>query len=165
MKLVFRLLAIATLIALGYWAWSVFFPGDEAVIRKRLNRLATLMTFDSPEGNFARIANVEEAADLFAPEVEINIDAPPHSQQMLTGKTELRQTALAVRTRLSSLQVKFPDQNVRLSADGTSATVNLTAQVRVPGDRDLIVQELNIQLRKIDGKWLIVRVETVHTLS
>lgn len=165
MKTGLRIIALAVLIALGYWAWNVLFPGDETVIRKRLNRLASVMTFDSKEGNFARVARVEEAGSLFAPQVEIIIDTPAHSQQTLTGRDELRQKALAVRMALSGLQVRFLDLNVTFSPGKTNAAVNLTGEARVPGDRELFVQELIFHLQKIDGKWLIVRVETVRTLT
>lgn len=165
MKIVIRLLLLVALAGLGYWLWTVFFPGDEAVIRKRVNRVAALMTFDSKEGNIARIANVEEVANLFAQEVEIVIDTPTHSEQMLTGRTELRQRALAVRMTLSGLTVKFLDLNVTISPDKTEAVVHLTGEARVPNERDLFVQELKFQLRRIEGKWLIVRVETVRTLT
>jgi hypothetical protein len=43
--------------------------------------------------------------------------------------------------------------------------VNLTGKAIVPGERDISAQEFNFQLKKVDGKWLIYRVETVRTLS
>jgi hypothetical protein len=61
--------------------------------------------------------------------------------------------------------VKFLDLNVTLSPDKTEAVVHLTGEARVPNERDLFVQELKFQLRRIEGKWLIVRVETVRTLT
>jgi len=164
MRITLRVLALLALIGLGYWLWTVFNPNDEAVIRKRVSRVAELLTFNSKEGNIARIANIEEAGNLFAQEVEIVIDTPEHSQQILTGRQELRQRALAVRTMLPSMEVKFLDLSVTLLPDHTEATVGLTGEARVPGDRDLFVQELRFHLRKIDGKWLITRVETVRTL-
>lgn len=165
MRILVRIVALLAMAALGYWLWTVFFPGDETVIRKRLNRVAELMTFDAKEGNIARIANVEEAASLFAREVEIVIDTPAQSRQILAGRDELRQTALAVRMSLAGLTIKFLDINVTLAPDKTNATVNLTGEARVPGDRDLFVQEMRFTLRKVEGKWLITRVETVRTLT
>jgi hypothetical protein len=165
MKTVFRLVLLVLLAALGWWLWTVMFPNEEAVIRKRLNRVATLMTFNSKEGTIARIANVEEVADLFDREVEIVVDTPAHSQQHVTGRDELRQNALGVRMALTGLTVKFLDLNVSIAPDRTNATVQLTGEARVPGDRDLFVQELKFELRKVEGKWLIVRVATVRTLT
>jgi len=165
MKMLTRNIALLALIGLGYWLWTVFFPNDEKIILKRINRLATLMTFNSTEGNFARVANVEEAAGLFAQEVEIVVDTPGHSQEMISSRQELRQRAFAVRTALSGLEVRFFDLNVTIADDRSNATVHLTGQARIGGERDLFVQELKFHLRKMEGKWLIVRVETVRTLT
>jgi hypothetical protein len=54
---------------------------------------------------------------------------------------------------------------VALAADKQSATVDLTARARVGGEPDSYVQEMKFVLKKTDGHWLIVRVETVKTLS
>jgi hypothetical protein len=165
MKTLVRLIAIIALVGLGYWLWTVFFPNDKAIILKRVNRLATLLSFDSREGNIARVANVEEAANLFSQEVEIVIDTPGRVQETLDSRQELRQRAFAVRTMLSGMEVKFLDLSATLSYDHDSATVHLTGEVRVSGEGELFVQEFKFHLRKIEGKWLIVRVETVRTLT
>ena len=38
MKIVFRLILLAALIALGVWLWFVLFPSPEKIIRQRLIR-------------------------------------------------------------------------------------------------------------------------------
>jgi hypothetical protein len=60
--------------------------------------------------------------------------------------------------------VEFVDVNIEISPDKKSATVNLTAKARVPGEKDWVPQELKFLLQKIEGDWLISRVETVRTL-
>ena len=40
MKIVFRLILFAALLALGVWLWFVLFPGPEKIISKRLAELA-----------------------------------------------------------------------------------------------------------------------------
>lgn len=164
MKIMLRLLALAVLAALGWWIWSALFPSDESVIKKRLNRVASLMTFDSKEGGIAMAANVSELIGLFDLEVEIEIDTPEFQRQSLVGRDMIRNAALGARQNYSSLEVELLDQNVAIAPDGTNATVQLTGQVR-PGKRDLIVQELKFMLRKVEGKWIIHRVETVRTLT
>ncbi len=165
MKIVVRLFFLAALIALGFWLWTVFFPSPETVIRKRLTKVAALLTFDSKEGQIARIANVQQLAGYFSTDIEITVDTPSQSRQTVSGRDELTQKALGVRMVLTGLRVTFLDPNITLSADKLEATVNLTGQATVPGDRDLFVQELKFFFRKIDGEWLIVRVETVRTLT
>ena len=72
---------------------------------------------------------------------------------------------MAAHSRLTSLKVEFPDMNITFGADGQTAKVNLTGKAIVPGERDISAQEFNFQLKKVDGKWLIYRVETVKTLA
>jgi hypothetical protein len=165
MKILSRILLLAALAGLGYWLWTAFFPGDEAVVRKRVSRIATLMTFDSGEGNIARLANVEELANLFAADVEIVVDLQGYPEELLTGRAELRQRAMAARMAVSGMTVTFLDWSVTLSQDKREAVVNLTGEVRMSRDRERHVQELKFRLRKIEGTWLIVRVETVRTLT
>ncbi len=165
MKLFFRIVLFLAVVALGYWLWTVIFPNPEKVIRKRLDKVATLVSFTGKEGNIAKIANIEQLTGYFAADIEIIVDTPAQSQHTLSGRDELRQAALGVRNMLSGLNVEFLDQTITFNADKTEATVSLTGRARVPGDRDLLVQELKFTLRKMDGDWLIVRIETVRTLT
>jgi hypothetical protein len=165
MKIFIRLVTLLAIFALGWWLWTVLFPSDETAIKKRLNRVAALMTFDSKEGGIAIAANVSELMGLFELEVEVEIDTPEFQRQSLVGRDMIRNAALAARQSYSPLEVKFLDQNVAITPDGTNATVHLTGQVRQPGKRDLFVQELKFMLRKVNGKWIIHRVETVRTLT
>src|SRR5205823_3840642 len=68
-------------------------------------------------------------------------------------------------SRLTDLKVEFPDMNITLGADKQTAKVNLTGTAVVPGEHDISAQEFNFMLKKVDGKWLIYKVETVKTLS
>jgi hypothetical protein len=165
MKILLRLVAFAAVVALGWWLWTMLFPNDETVIKKRLNRIATLMTFDANEGNIATAANVSELIGLFDVEVEVMIDTPEFRKQSLAGRDEIRDAALFARKGYAPLEVQFLDLNVVIAPDGTNATVQLTAEVHQSRKRDLFMQELKFVLRKVDGKWLIVRVETVRTLT
>jgi len=66
---------------------------------------------------------------------------------------------------MSSMKVGLFDVNVTVSPDKRSATANLTVKVGTARDKDFYVQEMNITLQKIEGDWLITRVETIRTLS
>jgi len=165
MKIFFRLCLLAAVAVLAFWLWTVFFPNPETVIRKRLDKVATLISFNGKEGNIAKIANIQQLTGYFATNIVITVDTPAYSQHTLNGRDELTQAALGVRSMLSGLSVEFLDQTIALSPDKTEATVNLTGKARVPGDRDLLVQEMKFFLRKIEGTWLIVRIETVRTLT
>jgi hypothetical protein len=73
--------------------------------------------------------------------------------------------ALNARSAFGSLKVKFLEVRVTVAPDRQSASVNLTADADISDQRDAFVQEIKILLRKIDGEWLITRVETLRTVS
>ena len=165
MKIIIRLCLLAVIAAVGLWLWTVFFPSAESVIKKQLATVATLLTFNSKEGQLAKIANVEDLAGYFANDVEIIVDTPVQARQSINGREDLRQILLGARMRLTGLEVEFKDMTVTLAPGETEATVSLTARAQVAGDRDSLVQEAKFILRKIEGRWLIVRIETVRTLT
>ena len=165
MKIVFRVILLAALIALGIWLWFVLFPGPEKIIRQRLTKLARIASFSSAEGNLARLAAAQNLAGFFATNVEVDINVPGRIQHTFTGRDEIQQAALGVRSTLSGLKVTFPDINITVAPDKQSAVADLTVEAVVAGERDSIVQEMKFTFRKTDDGWLISHVETVRTLS
>jgi hypothetical protein len=109
--------------------------------------------------------DAQKAADFFTTDVDVDLNVPGYDSITLHGRDEVLQVAMASRSRLSSLKVEFPDMNVTIDPGGQTAKVNLTAKADVPGERDISAQEFNFMLKKVDGKWLIYKVETVKTLS
>ena len=161
----FRLLLVAGFGALAIWIWRVLFPSPEQVIRKRLGELAQAASFSSKEAPLASLANSATLASFFTDDVEFILDVPGHSQQKVSGRDQLLQAAMSARSALGGLSVEFLDINVIVGPDKTSAVADLTAKGRVQGEPDLLVQELKLTLKKIQGHWLISRLETVKTLS
>jgi hypothetical protein len=165
MKIFFRLCLVAILVALGCWLWTVCFPSPEKVIRKRIAKVARLASFNSNEGMIAKAANANELAGCFSVDAEIAVDLPGEAEGSISGRGEISRLAMAARSSAKGMNVKLLDPNIKLSADRTEATVDLTGEASVPGQRDLFVQELKFFFRKIEGDWLMVRVETVRTLK
>jgi hypothetical protein len=165
MKFVRRFLTLLALLALGLWLRSVLFPGPEKIIRRQLAAAAKIASFAGNEGPLTKVRNASKLAGYFSLDAQVTFDAPGHGQQMLSGRNEIQQTAMGARSAISSLAVEFLDVNVTLTADKQSATVDLTAKARVGGDSSAYVQEMKFVLKNINGQWLIVRVETVKTLS
>jgi hypothetical protein len=165
MKILFRILGLAVLAALGWFIWVMLFPAPETVIRKRLAKVAELLTFKSNEGMIARAANAQQLTGYFTPQIEIVVDTPSHSRQTVSGRDELYQAVLGTRSLVPGLNVEFVDLQVTVTEEKTNATVNVTGKAKVPGDRDFFIQELKFFFKKTDGDWLINRVETVRTLN
>jgi hypothetical protein len=164
MKRVVQIGFAVAVIGLGIWLWTALFPSPEAAIRSRLNALAKAVSFDSGSGMLAQAYNAQKAAAFFTTDVEIEVNVGGYEPLELHGRDEL-QLAMGGRARLSSLKVEFLDMNVNIAPGGETAKVNLTGKATVPGQHDIAAQEFNFMLKKVDGKWLINRVETVKTLS
>jgi hypothetical protein len=164
-KWMVRLLLLVVLAGVGYWVWTFFFPPPERIIRQRLLEVARLVSFSPKEGSIAKLANAQKLTSFFTDDLEVTIDIARNSRKTFSGRDELLQAAIGARNMISSFNVEFFDITVVVSPDKTSATVNLTANGSVAGEKDSIVQELKFSLKKIGNNWIINRIETVKTLS
>lgn len=165
MKWAMRLLLVAALLAVGFWLYMVFFPGPEKAIRKQLTKVARLASIKPDQGLLSRGANIQELANCFDSEVEITMNLRTGSEHSVTGRDGIIEATRLAHARYKMLQIEFLDVNVTLASDKQSATVSLTAKVTSSDERDFQVWELKITLKKVNGEWLIFKVENVRTLS
>jgi hypothetical protein len=165
MKIALRFILFAALAALSIWLWFILFPSPEKVIRKRLTELARTASSSSNESDLARLAAARSVAGFFSTNVELAVELPELARYSFMDRDEIMQAALMARSKIGGLSVKFPDINIAVAPDKQSAVADLTVQANVSGERDPFVQQMKFTFRKIDGEWLIVRVETVRTLS
>ena len=165
MKIAFRLVLLAAVAILGCWLWTVFFPGPEKVILKKIASLAATATVSAADGNITRATKAGSFISFFSTDAEVSVDTPELGAHTLSGRDEIRDTARAAFALLTTLNVEFLDVTVRLGAGKQTATATCTARVNAGDKKDFGVQELHFQLKKIDGAWLITRMETVKTLS
>jgi hypothetical protein len=160
-----RLLGLAAGAALGVWLWMALHPSPERLIRRQLAGVADAVSFGPGQGSLARLAAAERLGDFFSTNVDVRIDVPGRQEHRLAGREEIQQAALAARASLHALRVTLPDVVIIVDADQASAVADLTLEARLDEEPDRIVQEMKVTLRKIDGQWLIVKVETVRTLG
>ncbi len=165
MKWVVRAVLVVALLGLAFWGWKHFFPPPEVAIRNQLLEVARLASFSSRKSALAKVAAVKNLMDACTDDIEISVDIQGYQRQKFSGKEELQQTAAIVRAHLTSLSVEFLDITVTLAPNNQAAIVNLTAKIRVPGDKEFFPQELKFDMKKVDGKWLIRKIETVRTLQ
>jgi hypothetical protein len=160
-----RFILSAAVVALAVWVWMALHPDPERLIRRQLDGVARTVSFGPNEGTLAKLRAAQKLADFFATNVEVNINVPGRVDHRLVGREDVQQAALAARASVQSLNVAFPDVTVIVNADKESAVADLTLQARVGGEQDMIVQEMKFTFRKINGEWLITKVETVRTLQ
>lgn len=164
MKNVLRVVLVLAVAALGVWLWLVLFPSPEKVIARQFEKLARDASVQPGAGYLPRMVGAQKVGGFFSTNVEINIDLPGRQQHGTMSRDDIVQAVLAAHSA-GGLTVKFPDINVMVGADKETAQADITVEAQVPGEQDMMVQEMKFTLRKINGKWLITRVQTVRTLS
>jgi hypothetical protein len=162
MKWVVRLLLLAGAIALGYWAWTVAFPDPRKVVRRRLEKLAQAASFSANEGQITKLANIQKLGGFFSEQVVVNVETTGTDKYAVNNRDELMQGIQAARMSLSSAQAKFVDPKIEMTSGDQEAIIGVVLTVDVGGDKDTVVDGLKIDMKKIDGDWLITRAESVQ---
>jgi hypothetical protein len=165
MKTVLRLTLLLALIAAGYWLWTVMSPSPQVVIRKRLQKMAQIASFSPGQGMISKVAAIERLGTFFSEDAEVVVDVPGVGSHVFNRREEINQALMAAKSSISSLKAEFPDINVEVAPSKLSAIASLTLEASVNGQKDLIVQELRLSIKKINGDWLVTKVETVRTLK
>lgn len=163
-RLILRGLLLLLVLAAVLWLWRILFPGPERVIRKNLSELAQVASVAQNEGPLAQAINAQKLTTYFTSDIRIAVDVPGHSRYVLEGQDELLRSAVSARQMLPGLQIEIPDINVSLVPGKRAAVVNLTVRGRTPAEKDFLVQELQVDFKKIGRRWLINRAETIKTL-
>ena len=160
-----RLLQIIVLIAAavaGYFVWIWTHPSREEAIRKQMEKLAETLVAKPGEGNFARVAGINKTLSFFTSNIYINGEGIPQVNESISGQTELQQALFAARSRLDGA-ITFNEIHVEVGPESTNARVNFNAVARVSGQTEPYSQDLKAEFVKVDGKWLISRVDPIGT--
>ena len=140
------------------------FPNDVRVIEKNTKRLAALASFTANELPLSRLQNTRELANFFATDAQVAVDVPGASQS-ISGREELFQMAMAARSSHPGAQVDLLDVTVALDPGKKDAIVDTTLKAKLANQSELVIQELKITWRKLEGDWLIQKIETVRTVQ
>jgi hypothetical protein len=165
MKRPVLLVLVAAVIGLGVWGWRVWFPSPQNVIRSRLLKLASTMSFEPSQGVIPKGLKAKNLGEYFAVDVVVSLEVRGFEAHTLKGRDEVAQAAMLAMQRLAGLKVEFVDINVSLAAGGETAEASLTGKATIEGESDYQVQEFSFKLKKIEGTWLVYQIETVKTLG
>ncbi len=163
-KWILRLALAALLVLGGLWGWHSLFPGPEQAIKKRLAQLAETASTTGDEGLIPKAARVQKLTTFFTQDVQISIDMPGQFSAEISGTDDLTRVAAAARSMGKPVKIELLDVSVTLGPDRNSAEARMTGAATIPGDKAPQVQELQAELRKMNGEWLIYRAQTVRTL-
>lgn len=162
MRKAFQFLAVAILALLLAGAYKWLFPSDESRIRQGLDNLAVAVSFAAPQGALATLGTVNGLRDLLAAEVSVDLSGISGLRDQMQGREEIIQLALAVRSQLRKLRVRFADIQILIGSDHQSAVANVVALADLDEEKNSLAQVLKMEWRKADKKWRITRVETVE---
>jgi hypothetical protein len=165
MKNATRIAVLAVLAGLGVWLWVYLHPSPEVAIRRRLAEVARTVSFSGKEDMISRAAHAQQFADYFGREVTLHIELPERTQHEAASRDEIAKTYLWLRWNFRTFKVDFLDPNITLGSDKKTATLDVTVRAATTSEKYFIVQELRLTMRETDGEWLILRVETVKTLT
>ena len=165
MKRVLNIAVIAAVLLAGFWIYRILFPSDERLIRQLLAEAAETAEVKQNENPLFKIAGANKLIGYFSPDVVLKLDVPGVDTRTLDSADEIRQAITAARASLQEARFQFNEVQVNVGADSKSATAQFVAIAYLNGSGDPLVQELRMQLRKIDRRWRISRVETVKTLG
>lgn len=164
-KLAVRLVIAVVVLAAGYWAWTTLFPNPRKLIRQRLNKLAQTASFSSGEGQLAKLARAQKVANFFSDQVVVNVHVPGGEGGEINSRADLLQHAQAAYMMLNGVKAKFADPNIELPPGKEDAIVDVVLTADIGTEKNAVVEELKFDFKKIDGDWLITRVESVNTLN
>ena len=170
MKRATPFLGAAFLALVAVWWWrDALFPGEEARIRKSLETLAGEVSFEPNEGGIAVGRRISGVVGRFSPGAEIQLEILGAGSFHVTGSGEIQQTLWAARRGARRLRVRFYDIVATVAPEGRSAEARLTATAEAKGNQSnqevFEAMEFRFQLQKVDGRWLISRVDTVQALT
>jgi hypothetical protein len=162
-----RTLVVSTLVALvlAAGAYLLLHPTDEALVRARLDRLASaarVTDADAQANPVARLARVSaDLTPLFEPDVRVSI---PEVPSLPAGRAELAELVAGAPAYLRSFEIDLTNVTVILDEARTTARVGAMAHVRLverDGAGEIRRDERAVDLRfvKKDGEWV------VHTLT
>jgi len=158
LKAALRFLLVLAVAGGGFWLWRILFPGDEAVIRSQLQELAEAASFGPNEAPLVKVTNAAKVANHFAVSTEIDLNIWDYQHVSIQGRDEVRQAAFGARNTVASLQVRVDDVEFIAGPAEGRATLRLTLTGSTSQHPEPRSQELQLDMEKVDGDWLIRRV-------
>lgn len=136
-------------------------PSEERRIRKVITGMAANASFSGGEGNISRLAKIEGLGNAFAVDAEIHVDQVLPIDSALSGRDAIKGLLMAAAPQAGAVEVKVHDLGVTVTSD-SEARVSMTASAKTGGRQgEFTAQEFDIQMVKVEGRWLVRRVDAV----
>ncbi len=78
------------------------------------------------------------------------------------NREELVQAIQAGRMSVNSVLAKFKSPKIEITPGNQEAIIGVVLTADISGEKDAVVEDLKIEMKKIDGDWVITHVESVQ---
>jgi len=162
-----KLIPIILLLAFavgGFFGWKAY-NSDERRITRKLQALPELLTWNPRDGNIVRLGRANNLKEMLAQNITIEVNVGRGEVRGIEGRQEVYQALLAAQSSGMALKVEIPAIKATVTST-EAASAELTTFLYVGNDnREPFLQELAMELVKVEGEWLISKVRTIRTLS
>jgi hypothetical protein len=90
------------------------------------------------------------------------VDVTGGEKATYNNREDLIQALQGARMLASSVKAKFLGPKIEMTLGNQEAIVGVALTADIGGEQNAVVVDLKIEMKKIDGDWLITRVETVQ---
>jgi ketosteroid isomerase-like protein len=158
-----RLLVLLLVSGLAILALRGYLESDRRQIERQFERLAEAASVQGTESPIEQIAQAAQVVRFFTKDVVLRLGQD--SSSVIAGRDALVALAAQARRR-GPLQVMFDDVQVSVGGpDSASVYATVTATGANLQSEVVEAREISVTLQKVDGDWLIARVEGVRTLE
>lgn len=160
-------LVLAGLVTAGAWyGWKTFFPSDRDVLQSQLDNLASALNKTAGESVPVGLYKTKLAASGLSDPLRIEVVTPMLDLSGEHNKAAMESLLMRYRTMVKSAVVTVRDVEIELkSPDRAVITFSGKLKATVAGNNDsTIVNDLKIDCRKVDGKWLFTAIRTKSVL-
>jgi hypothetical protein len=159
--IVIALAVLAVLIVV----WLLYPKSEEDRIRQRLDELAHVVSTTEQQRDAARLIHIAGLQQFFSEDVTVAIRP---NMRKVTGRSDLLKAAHFALQQEPGMTVAFEDMTVTHDAGTRHAVVNTTlivTGVQSQHARSFDAQELEMDLVKADGEWVIKTVRPVEAIK
>ena len=156
---------MANLTFLGWKAIWFLFPSDEIRIRKKLNRLESLVSYNSNTPPLAHLASARGILEMFTQNAELSIQTDS-STWNVHGRNEIKTSVLSSRQQeRTGMQVRITDPVFEFG-NGASITMLATVTAKWESNPDIMVRIMEFKWVKGErNQWLIASIKTRKDLE
>lgn len=152
------IIILVTVLATAY-VYNHFFPNEEKIIRENLSSIEKNLNIAKPEPYTAIIKKSKFLDKYFAENVYVTLKTKNYSKTIIVGVSEVTQNYIVMHTRVQELIFDF--SNIKINIKDKNAVANLIASAKwtsfTSGKSYREELKLTLEMKKVEGKWLILK--------